>query len=182
MMIQRVLRNVFPRLATHNVEDRASVNPVLGGKFGVGRSGSVALPNLTHLIFGKGCHAMTFTASKTLRLGPSIVPIPTHERFGVNAGNMTLSGRCTTLRIAIRHVVGMSTEKKVIRPHAQRIVTVMADQDAFGNWSVGYLPCKTMCGHKTLAIEEQAIPSALAGCPYPTIGGLSNFRPKQINA
>ena len=56
------------------------------------------------------------------------------------------SGRITpsALSKAVPHVVGASSEKEMVRSHARRVIAVVANVQAFGNWAIRHLPRDTV--------------------------------------
>ncbi len=72
--------------------------------------------------------------------------------YGVN-----FSARITPLGDHVRHVVGLGAEKQMVRVDAQANVALVADEQTWRDWPVGYFPSGAMCVSLNAAIPQYAI-------------------------
>jgi len=85
---------------------------------------------------------------------------------------------------AVVHVVSLGAEKQVRRVAARRVVALVTDEHAIGNWPEVQLPRNAMGKQYSSGIGPACADGTVAGCsralPAPATIALYDFRPKPL--
>lgn len=80
--------------------------------------------------FGMGSRSVSFTASEPFRMKARGIGIPSCQPLGIATRGVSIPLQAAALRLHVRHILRMRTEKEMVRTHACPIITAMQDADA----------------------------------------------------
>lgn len=160
--------HMAPRFTQQHVKDGRVADPVALSQLLRRDSGGMCRADFSDGGGRQFRHRVCFAALHALR----VFPRP-----------MTYPANVSPLTNGVLHVVGVGSEKQVIGPDICSIVTPMADEQSFWNWSVCQLKRHAMRRASVVFanLKEAVTVVAIGAGPAPAVIGLGDFTPEPFN-